>query len=64
MSDLGLSDKIDALGRFLLATHAHEARPDSERSWLLRRKASRPACRELRAAFGLDPAPVPTERLA
>lgn len=58
MSDLGLSSKIDALGRFLLATHPHEARLDPERPWLLRRDASCPACAELRAVLGLEPLPT------
>jgi hypothetical protein len=39
-----LSAKIDALGRFLLATHQHEARPECS------------PCLELRAALGLEPA--------
>jgi hypothetical protein len=51
-----LSAKLDALGRFLLATHRHEARPDPEQPWLPRRDASCPACDESRAALGAEPA--------
>lgn len=49
MSGADLSAKLDALGRFLLTTHEHEARPDEARPWLLRRAAS---CSPCGAALG------------
>ncbi len=49
-----LAAKIDALGRFLLTTHQHEARPDETRPWLLRRDAS---CSPCGAALGPESAP-------
>jgi hypothetical protein len=57
-----LSVKLDALGRFLLATHRHAARPSIEQPW--RRDLSCPVCLELRAALGFEPAPASTEPLA
>jgi len=61
MSDVvaDISAKLGALGLFLLATHQHEACPDSEQPWLLRRNpAPCAACRELQAALEIAPAAI------
>lgn len=55
------SAKLHALGRFLLATHRHEARADEAQPWLLHRAPSCPACDALRAALGLETAPTSGE---
>ena len=58
MSDTGPDPAamLQAIGAFLLATHPHEARPDAETPWLLRRAPSCPGCDTLRAALGPEAA--------
>jgi hypothetical protein len=64
MGDAAAADpsaKIDALGRFLLATHPNEPAAESARPWLLRPEPSCTACLKLRAALRLEPVPAPAE---